>query len=155
MLGHRGPWCTFSGRHAGATARLGVVGRCSAHRLPSSSCPPPPSAARALLRALAPAPHLGLNNRPHAATSTLNPEPQSPELPSAPQIQIHHRGVYHFKGLSEPIALMQINSAALAGRRFPDTVPSKKAKQLAEPLGLKCTVVLPAQLLHAPTTNQA
>ena len=79
----------------------------------------------------------------------------SSEPPSALQIQIHHRGVYHFKGLAEPIALMQINSATLAGRRFPDTAPSKKAKQLAEPLGLKCTVVLPAQLLHAPTTNQA
>ena len=62
--------------------------------------------------------------------------------------------MYHFKGLAEPIALMQINSATLAGRCFPDTACSRKAKQLAEPLGLKCTVILPAQLLHAPT-NQA
>ena len=69
------------------------------------------------------------------------------------QIQIHHRGVFQFKGLSEPIALMQINSATLAARRFPDTVPSKKAKQLTDALGLQCTLVLPAQLLHEPTTS--
>ena len=71
------------------------------------------------------------------------------------QIQIHHRGMYHFKGLAEPIALMQINSATLAGRSFPGTAPSKKAKQLAPPMGLQCTIVLPAQLLHAQATSQA
>ena len=65
------------------------------------------------------------------------------------QIQLRHCGVYQFKGLAQPQALMQINSAALAGRTFPAGAFNKKAKQLAPPLGLQCTLLLPAHIFHA------
>ena len=65
------------------------------------------------------------------------------------QIQIRHCGVYQFKGLSQPQPLMQINSAALAGRAFPAGAASKKAKQLGPALGPQCSVLLPAHIFHA------
>ena len=57
--------------------------------------------------------------------------------------------MYQFKGLTQPQPLISINSAALSGRTFPLGAASKKAKQLAPPLGLQCTVLLPAHVFHA------
>ncbi|KAK9791166.1 hypothetical protein WJX73_003369 [Symbiochloris irregularis] len=45
------------------------------------------------------------------------------------EVELHHKGTYHFKGLAETQTLIQVNSRHLADRVFDSTPPSKKAKQ--------------------------
>lgn len=58
------------------------------------------------------------------------------------QVELHHMGTYHFKGLAETQALVQVNSRHLADRAFDTTPPSKKAKCVTPGLGLQCILTL-------------
>ena len=55
------------------------------------------------------------------------------EWRSISQLEIHHRGQYNFKGLTEEQSVWQINSALLANRRFPAGVSSASKGQMVEP----------------------
>ena len=58
------------------------------------------------------------------------------------QVEIHHCGMYAFKGLSELQTVMQINLRSLAGRKFPPPHSNKKAKLVAAARGLQCRILL-------------
>ena len=58
------------------------------------------------------------------------------------QVEFHHRGVCMFKGVGEPQHLVQLTSARLAARQFPDSLPSKKGKLIAAAQGLQCSLDL-------------
>ena len=55
------------------------------------------------------------------------------EWRSIPQLEIHHRGQFNFKGLTEEQSVWQINSSLLANRRFPPGVSSQSKGQMVEP----------------------
>lgn len=55
------------------------------------------------------------------------------EWRSITQLEIHHRGNYNFKGLTEEQSVWQVNSALLANRRFPPGVSSAAKGQMVEP----------------------
>lgn len=55
---------------------------------------------------------------------------------------MHHRGLFHFKGLADLQSVVQINSVKLAGRTFPAQLPTKKGKMVGPAKGLKCVMVL-------------
>lgn len=55
------------------------------------------------------------------------------EWRSIAQLEIHHRGQYNFKGLTEEQSVWQINSSLLANRRFPAGVSSASKGQMVEP----------------------
>ena len=58
------------------------------------------------------------------------------------QVEFHHCGVCVFKGVPEVQALIQLSSRHLAARRFPEGLPSRKAKLVAAPQGLQCSISL-------------
>ncbi|DBA86983.1 TPA: hypothetical protein ACH3X2_000365 [Trebouxia sp. C0005] len=55
------------------------------------------------------------------------------EWRSISQLEIHHRGQYNFKGLTEEQSVWQVNSSLLANRRFPAGVSSTAKGQMVEP----------------------
>ena len=58
------------------------------------------------------------------------------------QVDIHHLGVWSFKGLLEPTTVVQIGWTKLARRQYPATQLSRKAKMVGASQGLICTVRL-------------
>lgn len=59
------------------------------------------------------------------------------EWRSITQLEIHHRGNYNFKGLTEEQSVWQINSTLLSNRRFPPGVSSiAKGKMEEAGIGL-------------------
>ena len=58
------------------------------------------------------------------------------------QVEVHHCGLYHFKGLSELQNVVQINSTQMAGREFPDRLPTKKGKLVGPARGLQFVVTM-------------
>lgn len=55
------------------------------------------------------------------------------EWRSISQLEIHHRGQFNFKGLTEEQSVWQINSSLLANRKFPPGVSSMSKGQIVEP----------------------
>ena len=55
------------------------------------------------------------------------------EWRSIAQLEIHHRGQFNFKGLTEEQSVWQINSSLLANRKFPPGVSSMSKGQIVEP----------------------
>lgn len=55
------------------------------------------------------------------------------EWRSIAQLEIHHRGQYNFKGLTEEQSVWQINSSLLASRKFPSGVSSTSKGLMVEP----------------------
>lgn len=55
------------------------------------------------------------------------------EWRSISQLEIHHRGQFNFKGLTEEQGVWQINSSLLANRRFPAGVSSASKGQMVDP----------------------
>lgn len=57
-------------------------------------------------------------------------------------MELHHCGVYLFKGLSELQTVISINRRSLAGRRFSAAHAGRKAKFVAPARGLQCRINL-------------
>lgn len=58
------------------------------------------------------------------------------EWRSITQLEIHHRGQYNFKGLTEEQSVWQINSALLANRRYPPGASTSKGTIVEPGIGL-------------------
>lgn len=58
------------------------------------------------------------------------------------QVEVHHCGLYQFKGLLDQQHMIQINSRRMADRVFAKQPPSRKAKCAAPGYGLQCVVML-------------
>ena len=56
------------------------------------------------------------------------------------QVQLTHRGRFEIKGVKGPQTVIQIGSAHLAGRTFPETLRSAKARQVGRALGLQVSI---------------
>ncbi|KAK9791857.1 hypothetical protein WJX73_005571 [Symbiochloris irregularis] len=58
------------------------------------------------------------------------------------EVELHHCGLFHFKGLADLQSVIQVNSVKLAGRTFPAQLPSKKGKLVGPAKGLRCVMVI-------------
>ena len=58
------------------------------------------------------------------------------------QVEIHHHGVYLFKGLTEPSAVIQMSRRKWAARKFPPPQSNRKAQLVGPGLGLLATIQL-------------
>ena len=75
------------------------------------------------------------------------PPERSNILECLSQVELHHHGIYQFKGLSEPAAVVQIVHRKWASRNFTARQSSKKAKVVGPGQGLLAIVKLPQQNL--------
>lgn len=58
------------------------------------------------------------------------------------QVELHHCGVYLFKGLTEPSTIVQVNRRKWMRRKFPALQMSNKAKLVGPKQGLLCVIQL-------------
>ena len=73
------------------------------------------------------------------------------EWRSIAQLEIHHRGQYNFKGLTEEQSVWQINSSLLANRKFPPGVSSASKGQMVEPgLGISYIIYFTDNAIDKP-----